>query len=196
MRAARTTARAGRTRTRASSPDSRGAVASDEIWVAAATYKPTATADRTISFALKNGVGVYGGFNGTETMRSQRNPAVNVTILSGDIGTAGSAADNSYHVVTSDGTVTNTGKLDGFTVSGGQADGNPVSNQDRGAGIWVNGGSAFISGVTFTANFASFRGAGARVECGSPRFLSVQLRHRTPPPSAAAAAGCRPAPGP
>ncbi|HWZ86999.1 MAG TPA: hypothetical protein VN032_12405, partial [Thermoanaerobaculia bacterium] len=62
---------------------------SDEIWVAAATYKPTATIDRTISFALKNGVGVYGGFNGTETQRSQRNPAVNVTILSGDIGTPG-----------------------------------------------------------------------------------------------------------
>jgi len=147
------------------------AVATNEIWVAAATYKPTATADRSISFALKNGVAVYGGFNGTETMRSQRNPAVNVTILSGDIGTAGSAADNSYHVVTSDGTVTNTGKLDGFTISGGQADGNPLSNQDRGAGIWVNGGSAFISGVTFTGNFASFRGAGARVEAGSPRFL-------------------------
>jgi hypothetical protein len=50
----------------------------------AGTYKHTATADRTISFALKNGVGVYGGFAGTETMRSQRNPATNVTILSGD----------------------------------------------------------------------------------------------------------------
>ena len=30
------------------------AVATNEIWVAAATYKPTATADRTISFALKS----------------------------------------------------------------------------------------------------------------------------------------------
>ena len=49
--------------------------ASDEIWVAAATYKPTATTDRTISFAMKNAVGIYGGFVGTETLRSQRNPA-------------------------------------------------------------------------------------------------------------------------
>src|SRR5215475_1262798 len=70
----------------------------DEIWVAAATYKPDAS-DRTKSFALKDGVGIYGGFVGTETLRSQRNPAANVTILSGDIGTPGSAADNSYHVV-------------------------------------------------------------------------------------------------
>ncbi|HEY3171517.1 MAG TPA: hypothetical protein VGK86_02980 [Thermoanaerobaculia bacterium] len=92
------------------------AVSGDEIWVAAGTYKPTATADRTISLALKNGVGVYGGFAGTETMRSQRNPAVNITILSGDIGTVGVTTDNSYHVVTSDSTVTSTGILDGFTV--------------------------------------------------------------------------------
>src|SRR5207244_8025094 len=81
------------------------AVATDEIWVAAGTYKPTGTTDRTLSFPLKNGVGVYGGFNGTETQRSQRDPESNVTILSGDIGTAGSN-DNSYHVVTAANTVT------------------------------------------------------------------------------------------
>ena len=51
----------------------------DEIWVAAGTYKPTATTDRTISFVLKNGVGVYGGFAGTETLRTQRDPAAHVT---------------------------------------------------------------------------------------------------------------------
>ena len=51
------------------------AVSGDEIWVAAATYKPKATTDRTINFGLKNGVGVYGGFVGTETMRGQRDPA-------------------------------------------------------------------------------------------------------------------------
>ena len=69
--------------------------ASDELWVAAGTYKPTATTDRTISFAMKNAVGIYGGFVGTETLRSQRNPALHVTTLSGDIGTGGSSNDNS-----------------------------------------------------------------------------------------------------
>ncbi|HYX21624.1 MAG TPA: hypothetical protein VFA98_12340, partial [Thermoanaerobaculia bacterium] len=81
------------------------ATSGDEIWVATATYKPDPS-DRTKSFALKNGVGIYGGFVGNETMRSQRNPEANVTILSGDIGTPGSAADNSYHVVTTDASVT------------------------------------------------------------------------------------------
>lgn len=148
------------------------AASGDEIWVAAATYKPAAS-DRTVSFAMKNGVAVYGGFAGTETQRSQRDPAANVTTLSGDIGTAGVSGDNSYHVVTSDSAVTNTGKLDGFTVSGGQSDGG--TNQDRGGGIWINGGSLLVSGVTFTGNFAAFRGGGARVESGSPRFLSCNF---------------------
>ncbi len=48
------------------------AVATDEIWVAAGTYRPTVAPDRTISIALKNGVGVSGGFDGTETQRDQR----------------------------------------------------------------------------------------------------------------------------
>ena len=48
------------------------AAANDEIWVAQATYKPTATPDRTLSLVLKNGVSVYGGFVGNETQRAQR----------------------------------------------------------------------------------------------------------------------------
>ncbi|HKD16866.1 MAG TPA: right-handed parallel beta-helix repeat-containing protein [Thermoanaerobaculia bacterium] len=147
----------------------------DEIWVAAATYLPTTTTDRTVSFAMKNGVGIYGGFAGTETMRSQRDPSVNVTILSGDIGTQGSPSDNSYHVVTTDASVTSSGVLDGFTITAGQADGNPASNQDRGAGIWVNGGSPSLSGLIVSANFASGTGAGIRVTSASPTLLGVSI---------------------
>jgi hypothetical protein len=149
--------------------------ATDEIWVAAGTYKPTATADRTISFALKNGVGIYGGFAGTETMASQRNPAANVTILSGDIGTVVVATDNSYHVVTSDGTVTATGILDGFTVTAGRADGgsDPI---DRGAGAYVNGGSPAFVRCTFSNGYAGNRGGGVRVAAGSPSFTDCTFQ--------------------
>src|SRR5207244_2908180 len=42
----------------------------DEIWVAAATYKPTATTDRTIAFTLKSGVAIYNSFNGNKTNRA------------------------------------------------------------------------------------------------------------------------------
>jgi hypothetical protein len=80
------------------------AVSGDEVWVSAGTYHPTSGTDRTISFVLISGVGVYGGFNGTESARQDRDPSANVTILSGDIGTIGNSADNSYHVVTGSGT--------------------------------------------------------------------------------------------
>jgi parallel beta-helix repeat protein len=139
----------------------------DELWVAAATYKPTTTTDRTISFALKNNVGVYGGFNGTETQRSQRNPSVNVTVLSGDIGAPGDPTDNSYHVVTADGTVTATGVLDGFTVTAGQADA-AASPNERGGGMWDNGGAPTLGNLIFSSNFANFEGGGMRVTSGAP----------------------------
>jgi predicted outer membrane repeat protein len=140
----------------------------DEIWVASGTYRPTTTTNRSVSFALKNGVGVYGGFLGTETSRSQRDPAANVTILSGDIGTPGTSSDNSYHVVTADSTVTASAVLDGFTITGGNADGLSASNQDRGGGMWVNSGAPTVSHCIFTSNSASEKGGGIRVTNGSP----------------------------
>ena len=142
-------------------------VATDEIWVAAATYKPTATTNRALSFALKNGVGVYGGFDGTETLRDQRDPAANVTVLSGDIGVAADASDNSYHVVTTDASVTLSGVLDGFTITAGQANGGGPG-EDRGAGMWINSGSPTLTDLDFTFNFASAEGGGLRVTSGSP----------------------------
>lgn len=89
------------------------ATSGDEIWVGAGTHKPTAGSDRSATFQLKNGVGVYGGFAMTVQLRSQRNWTVNITVLSGDIGTAGSNSDNSYHVVTTDSGTNGTAILDG-----------------------------------------------------------------------------------
>ncbi len=145
------------------------ATSGDEIWVAAGTYRPDPS-DRTKSFLMKNGVGIYGGFAGGETMRSQRDPSVNVTTLSGDIGTVGFAGDNSYHVVMTDSTVTSSGALDGFTITGGQADGG--SSNNNGGGIWINSGSPSLTGLIVTANFALSQGGGMRVTTGSPTILN------------------------
>ncbi|HEX9303835.1 MAG TPA: hypothetical protein VGA31_05235, partial [Thermoanaerobaculia bacterium] len=124
---------------------------------------------------MKNGVGVYGGFAGTETMRSQRNPTANITILSGDIGTVGVGTDNSYHVVTSDGTVTPTGILDGFTVTAGQADGG-ADPTDRGGGVYINLGSPAFVRCIFSNNYAGNRGGGVRVAAGSPSFTNCTFQ--------------------
>ncbi|MEY2713671.1 MAG: hypothetical protein RIT24_14, partial [Planctomycetota bacterium] len=50
-------------------------VSGDEVWVAAGTYKPTATTSRTVSITLKTGVGIYGGFAGVEITRDARDVA-------------------------------------------------------------------------------------------------------------------------
>jgi len=71
----------------------------DEIWVAAGVYKPTSTSNWDISFEIPNGVELYGGFNGTEAIRSQRNWGLNSTVLSGAIGSSTDETDNSRRIV-------------------------------------------------------------------------------------------------
>ena len=191
-RAARTTARAGRTPTRASSPALAAADASDEIWVAAATYKPTATADRTISFALKNGVGVYGGFDGTETMRSQRNPAAQRHDPLRRHRDRGSAADNSFHVVTvrRDGDQHRQARrLHGLRRPGGRQSGEQPGPRRR--DLDQRRLRVHLGRDVHRQLRARFRGAGARVEAGAPPIPRCASSSPTPRPSAAAAAACR-----
>src|SRR5262245_6608807 len=75
----------------------------DEIWVAAAAYKPAPpNGNRSVSFQLRNAIATYGGFNGTETSLDQRNFITNVTTLSGDLnGDDGpnfaNNGENSFH---------------------------------------------------------------------------------------------------
>ena len=118
----------------------RSSNACSEIWVARGVYKPTpSTTDRDAAFHILPGMQVYGGFAGGETARSQAQPGVNLTVLSGDIdgndtqtgGVTLKAADiqgaNSYHVVVMGGTDANNGNaqigastvLDGLTITGG-----------------------------------------------------------------------------
>ena len=59
------------------------AASGDQIWVKAGVHKPGLNS--TDTYALKDGVALYGGFTGTETLLSQHDPALNITVLSGDI---------------------------------------------------------------------------------------------------------------
>ncbi len=154
------------------------AVSGDQLWVKQGTYKPTATTDQTISFALKNGVAMYGGFAGTETLLSQRNPATHVTILSGEIGAAGTS-DNSYHVVTSSG-ANSTTVLDGFTVTAGNASGS--FPYDRGGGMDNDSSSPTVTNVIFSGNFAIPGSGGGMYNSGSnPTLTNVTFSGNSAP---------------
>jgi len=125
----------------------------DEIWVQQGTYTPTTGTDRNATFTIPDGVAVYGGFAGTETLLSQRDPDPANTTLSGEINTP-SQTDNSYHVVViTDATLTSI--LDGFTVTLGyiaETDGNP--NGPYGAGIYITNSSPTLNNLIITNNVA------------------------------------------
>jgi len=145
-----------------------------QVWVAAGTYKPTTGSDRTISFIMKNGVAIYGGFSGTETNLADRNWVSNVTILSGDLlGNDGANftnyADNSFHVIFNNNNGLNsTAILDGFTISGGNAN-------EYGGGMYNISSSPSITNCTFTSNYASRFGGGMYNSYSSPSLSNCNL---------------------
>ncbi len=162
-------------------PDLQAALAvaapGDEVWVAEGTYRPTDggpdAGDRTVSFRLPSGVALYGGFDGTETKREQRDWSRYATVLSGDVGVAGDSLDNSYHVVVAEG-VDSTTVLDGVTVEQGNGAGPTVPN-DRGAGLYAPGASLTLRNCIVRRNRIGFPigqgeklGGGVYVEDGSP----------------------------
>ena len=138
-----------------------------EIWVAKGTYKPTASTDRTKSFSMRNGLAIYGGFIGTETLLSQRNATLNETILSGDIGTPGLNTDNSYQVIYNNQNALNSSAiLDGFTIT--QATNSGMVNTD----VWHDTNiSPTISNCIFTGN-TSNQGGGLYNLFSSPTLIN------------------------
>jgi hypothetical protein len=132
------------------------AVAGQEIHVADGIYKPTTGTDRTISFVLKNGVWLLGGYAGYGAPDPDaRDVAAYPTVLSGDIGVAGSNTDNSYHVMVGSNTDA-TVVLDGFTISGGNASG--PSPDNFGGGMYNSAGLPTVANCTFSSNYASSGG--------------------------------------
>ncbi len=129
----------------------------DEVWVKAGTYVERIT--------LRSSCCLYGGFAGTETLRTQRNWTTNVTIIDGSAGGS---------VVTMN-TITNA-TLDGFTVQNGSA--------TSGAGIYC----ATVSNTNTIANcritgntIPSGNGNGAGVYCTGGTFIHCTVSNNSIP---------------
>jgi predicted outer membrane repeat protein len=129
-----------------------------EIWVAEGTYRPSVPSGRDATFQLLNHVALYGGFDGTEDERADRDWRLHETILSGDIGAENDASDNSFGVVTGSGT-DDTAILDGFTVTDGNANGDTLSSFS-GGGMTNMSGSPTVIDCIFFDNFAKTYGGG------------------------------------
>ncbi|MEL6902764.1 MAG: DUF4114 domain-containing protein [Cyanobacteria bacterium J06606_4] len=127
----------------------------DEIWVAQGTYVPGQS--RNDTFAIADDIEIYGGFSGSETQKSQRDWESNLTILSGEIGTANNITDNIHHVVTAQ--AEGGALLDGVIVEAGNTAGD--TNNDDGGGIY-NREKLTLENVIVRNNAADDDGGGIR----------------------------------
>ena len=144
------------------------AVAGQEIHVANGTYRPTNTTTRSIYFQLKSGVALLGGYAGSGASNPDaRDITLYPSVLSGDIGTVGDGSDNSYSVVVAQGTDSTT-VLDGFTITGGNAQG----SWPDGGGLYAFGGEPVIRNCIFSGNSASHRGGGMYNDSSSPTLIA------------------------
>lgn len=141
-----------------------------EVWVKAGTYQPSAfmsgsTTDRTAAFIMKDGVSVYGGFEGNEDKRAERDEKKKgslpwqytfETIFMGSAyqGEGGkceyNATDNKWVV---------TGSNSNHVVWFAQEDGTAFKTVTVLDGVTVKGGSAQET-VGTPGNFFGDRGAG------------------------------------
>ncbi|MCP3902716.1 MAG: hypothetical protein GY715_03690, partial [Planctomycetes bacterium] len=151
-----------------------------EVRVAQGTYPPdqgesVVTGNRGASFQLRPGLAVRGGYAGYGAADPDaHDPLAFPTRLSGDLaGDDGPAfagnGENSYHVVISIDD-DETAVLEGFTIVGGNADGE--EGRDRGGGLLIDGGGATIRACTIVGN-AAIVGGGIYDASSTAGFESV-----------------------
>ncbi len=141
------------------------------IWVAKGTY--TNGTDRNASMVISRAdLRILGGFNGTETVASQANPAVNTTIISGAIGTPANT-DNTRNLLIIYGVPNNASQLviDGFTFSNGYGENGSAIQ----AAYNTSSTPIYITRSIFRNNFASNAGGAVNMDNSPIRFDSCRF---------------------
>lgn len=136
-----------------------------DLWVAQGVYIPTTSSSnaRKATFTIDKRIKIYGGFNGTETLLSERNPKLYPTILSGDLNsddtanmvdTEATRQDNAYHVVRVKGYFLKGGLVDGVTITGGNANGSLSNSCNTAQSVQFDDriGAAIYGNVNGAAN--------------------------------------------
>ncbi len=162
---------------------------SDQIWVAAGTYRPGA--NRQASYRFFQSVSLLGGFSGGETSAAQRppfDPNAPLTALSGDAAgddvpaAFGNYGDNICGVVAAGSTIILGNPisltLDGLAIEDGNANcPGPLGITDGGGLANFSANQLSFNNVVFQANRASISGGGlsshgARLTLSATTFLS------------------------
>lgn len=165
------------------------AVAGDEVWVAGATAdqrEANPSAGKYGRINLKNGVPVYGGFNGTESTRDARDWEINATIIDAELSGIAVSASGTYLSNSIDGFTIRNGKdyygagvrcssttlyLAHCIISGNRNMHGIWSNQGLGGGLYAYNSVVSISGCRIELNQADQLGGGIYCEQGSSLTL-------------------------
>ena len=148
-----------------------------DVLVAGGVYTPDraetlfiAAGDRSAAFELRSGVRLFGGYAGLADPEHPdiRDVELYASVLHGDLAGNDQPGfinneENSYNVLTALG-VDDTAVLDGFTVTGGAAEG-ACCLHDRGGGLYVEEGSPVVVDCAFLENFGA-AGAAIYVNAG------------------------------
>ena len=130
----------------------------DEVWVIASTYFIST------DIMVNKAIGIYGGFTGSESVRSQRDWSQNQTIIDGQ-----SLVDHCINI-SADATI------DGFTVTGGYSNGGASGIEYFGGGLIALNSAPVIANCTFEDNFSQMGGAGLDTWLSSPTITGCVFR--------------------
>jgi len=135
-------------------------------------------------FRLPSGVRLLGGFMGQEMTADKRDPALNTTILSGNIGNPADSTDNSFTVLYLAFPDTNT-YISGFIVEHGYAYADTafgnVSPTRSGGGVYIlaNDSTAYsvFDRCVFRNNFAAGNGGAVMLRGRLTKGCAPRFRH-------------------
>ena len=135
-----------------------------DIWVAEGVYLPTMCRladgsdcddNRILHFSLRNNIAIYGGFDGDSYDFNDRDREAYETILSGEFD-----EENAYHVIYNDdlAELNETAILDGFIITGGNADGDEFPHNVGGGIFNGQNSNPTIRNCVFYGNSATLYG--------------------------------------
>ncbi|QIP16608.1 hypothetical protein G8759_30195 [Spirosoma aureum] len=152
----------------------------EQVWVAKGIYMPAPLSESNLKagFKVPNGVGLYGGFEGTESTIAERPPIAtdqpSSTTLSGANSIITDPYQQEFHVVSTTDGATNQTRFDGLTISDG-------INYGNGAGMFIRNGSPTLINCSFIKNKAYIgdvilaSGGGLYILNGSPTLTNCNF---------------------
>ncbi|HIJ71985.1 MAG TPA: hypothetical protein HPP87_11585, partial [Planctomycetes bacterium] len=170
----------------------------DEIWVKAGIYAISS------QIQIDKNVGIYGGFAGNETERSQRDWVNNITIIDGQDTTRilkltdepiidGFTLTRGYYEVTEAiggggavymggiGALDKTARIRNCIISDNTAQANPIGTEGfkGGGAIYIGTGNPIFTNCLITNNSTNAYGGAANFYGGSPRFNNCTISKNT-----------------